>query len=653
MISVNQLTLRFGGFTLFENISFLINERDRIGLVGRNGIGKTTLMKILNKEMQYDEGSLAFPNHLTVGYLPQHLNFNDNLSVMEEALTAFKDVNLLESQIAKITDDVSTRTDYESDSYLEAINKLTEYTDRYHILGGDKRIALTEQTLKGLGFLTSDFERPTNQFSGGWRMRIELAKLILQKPNLLMLDEPTNHLDIEAIEWLELFLKDYPGAVFIVSHDRRFLDSLTNRTIEIANKRIYDYPVPYSKYVSLMEERMETQQAAYDNQQKRIKDTREFIERFRYKATKAIQVQSRIKSLEKMEIIEVDTFDQAAMNIKFPSSPRSGDVVIEAENITVKYGSLCVLDNVGMIVERGEKVSFVGRNGEGKTTMVKAILNQLNPSGLLKIGHNVKIGYFAQNQNELLNPQKTVFQTIDEIAVGEIRKKVRDILGSFMFSGDDIDKPVKVLSGGEKSRLALACMLLEPINLLILDEPTHHLDMISKNILKQALLQYDGTLIIVSHDRDFLEGLTDKVFEFRNKKIREHRGGIQTFLDKRRIERLQDLNTNSKQIPDKVEKKENESIPSNKMQFGRRKEYDKEIRKIQSRIEKNENEIHLLETELEALKTLLSDPANITGKEPFIRYNNIQEQLKVLSNKWLEDSEEVEKLTEERNSLAQ
>ena len=451
MISVNQLTLRFGDFTLFENISFLINERDRIGLVGRNGIGKSTLMKILNKEMKYDEGSLAFPNECTVGYLPQHLDFSDQLNVIEETSTAFHEVNLLEEQIEKITTEVANRTDYESESYLELINKLAEYTDRYHILGGDKRTALIEQTLKGLGFLSSDFERPTNEFSGGWRMRIELAKLILQKPDLLMLDEPTNHLDIEAIEWLESFLKDYPGAVLIISHDRRFLDSLTNRTIEIANKRIYDYPVPYSKYVDLMEERMESQQAAYDNQQKKIKETQEFIDRFRYKATKAVQVQSRIKSLEKMEIVEVDSFDQATMNIKFPPSPRSGDVVVEAENISVSYGSLQVLDNVGITIERGEKISFVGRNGEGKTTMVKAILKEVETSGgYLKIGHNVKTGYFAQHQNELLDPEKTVFQTIDDIATGEMRTKTRDILGAFLFSGEDVDKPVKVLSGGER-----------------------------------------------------------------------------------------------------------------------------------------------------------------------------------------------------------
>lgn len=650
MISVNQLTLRFGGHTLFENIAFLINRRDRIGLVGRNGIGKTTLMKVLNKQMQYDEGSISIPNHCTIGYLPQHLNFHDSKTVIEEALTAFDEANYLEKQISSLTESVSSRTDYESESYLELINQLTEYTDRYHILGGNKRLALTEQALKGLGFLSSDFEKPTGHFSGGWRMRIELAKLILKKPDLLMLDEPTNHLDIEAIEWLETFLKEYPGAVLLVSHDRRFLDSLTNRTIEIANKRIYDYPVAYSKYVNLMEERLATQQAAYNNQQKQIKETQDFIERFRYKATKAVQVQSRIKSLEKLERIEIDTFDQASMNIRFPPAPRAGDIVLEGENITVSYGNLKVLDKIGIIIERGEKVTFVGKNGEGKTTLVKTILNNTTYTGTLKIGHNVKIGYFAQNQNELLNPEKTVFQTIDDIATGEIRKKVRDLLGSFLFSGDDIDKPVKVLSGGEKSRLALACMLLEPINLLILDEPTHHLDMISKNILKQALIKYDGALIIVSHDRDFLDGLTDKVYEFRNKTIIEHRGGIETFLSKRRIERLQDLNTNYKAIANK-EITANNKQTTNKQQYNRRKEYDREIRKTEAELKKTENEINKLENELKQLQILLANPDNISDKEPFIRYNSLQHSIDTLSTQWLELSEIIEKLTNEKETL--
>ncbi|MDY0281647.1 MAG: ABC-F family ATP-binding cassette domain-containing protein [Salinivirgaceae bacterium] len=651
MISVNQLTLRFGGFTLFENISFLINDRDRIGLVGRNGIGKTTLMKILDREMQSDEGTVSFPNNFTVGYLPQHLNFTDSKTVIEEVLTAFKEVNDLENRIAEASAEITERTDYESDSYAKLVDQLTEDTDRYHILGGDKRIAAVEQTLKGLGFYASDFDRSTHEFSGGWRMRIELVKLILQKPDLLMLDEPTNHLDIEAIEWLELFLKDYPGAVFLISHDRRFLDSLTNRTIEIANKRVYDYPVPYSKYVDLMQERLETQQSAYDNQQKKLKDTTDFIERFRYKATKAVQVQSRIKALEKMDMIEVDTFDQSSMNMKFPLAPRSGDIVVDGEGISVSYGDLNVLNDVNLLIDRGEKVSFVGRNGEGKTTMVKMLLGQLEGEGKLKLGHNVKVGYFAQNQNELLDPNLTVFETIDNMAVGEMRKKVRDILGSFLFSGEDIDKPVKVLSGGEKSRLALACMLLESVNLLILDEPTHHLDMISKNILKQALIQYNGSLIIVSHDRDFLDGLTYKVYEFKNKKIREHRGGIEVFLEKRRLERLQDLNSTVKVDKSESNDTSTANTTSNKEMFGRRKEVDREIRKAQNKVTQIESEIHKLEDELEALKVKLSNPTDISDQKPFIRYNKVQKEMEHLSEQWMICSEEVEKLVQKKEEM--
>ncbi|MDD4747157.1 MAG: ABC-F family ATP-binding cassette domain-containing protein, partial [Salinivirgaceae bacterium] len=497
----------------------------------------------------------------------------------------------------------------------------------------------------------SDFDRSTHEFSGGWRMRIELVKLILQKPDLLMLDEPTNHLDIEAIEWLELFLKDYPGAVFLISHDRRFLDSLTNRTIEIANKRVYDYPVPYSKYVDLMQERLETQQSAYDNQQKKLKDTTDFIERFRYKATKAVQVQSRIKALEKMDMIEVDTFDQSSMNMKFPLAPRSGDIVVDGEGISVSYGDLNVLNDVNLLIDRGEKVSFVGRNGEGKTTMVKMLLGQLEGEGKLKLGHNVKVGYFAQNQNELLDPNLTVFETIDNMAVGEMRKKVRDILGSFLFSGEDIDKPVKVLSGGEKSRLALACMLLESVNLLILDEPTHHLDMISKNILKQALIQYNGSLIIVSHDRDFLDGLTYKVYEFKNKKIREHRGGIEVFLEKRRLERLQDLNSTVKVDKSESNDTSTANTTSNKEMFGRRKEVDREIRKAQNKVTQIESEIHKLEDELEALKVKLSNPTDISDQKPFIRYNKVQKEMEHLSEQWMICSEEVEKLVQKKEEM--
>ncbi|HON19640.1 MAG TPA: ABC-F family ATP-binding cassette domain-containing protein [Salinivirgaceae bacterium] len=641
MISVNQLSVRFGGFTLFENISFLINPRDRIGLIGRNGIGKSTLMKILCRQMSDFEGSISFPNSCTLGYLPQHLSVSDTCTLVEETAKAFEEINQIEKLIESLNQKIASSHEYTSPEYLANIARLTEATERYHLLGGDKRDAQIEQTLKGLGFLVSDFNKPTSEFSGGWRMQIELAKLILQKPNLLMLDEPTNHLDIESIEWLENYLKDYPGAVILISHDRRFLDSITNRTIEIANKRIYDYPVAYSKYIELMEQRLETQKAAFENQQKKIKDTEAFIERFRYKATKAIQVQSRIKALEKLERIEIDTFDTKVMNLKFPPAPRSGDIVVECENISVSYQTYRVLDSVNLLIERGEKVAFVGRNGEGKTTMVKVILDQVPHHGIKKIGHNVTIGYYAQNQIELLNPKKTVLQTIDDIAVGDIRTKVRDILGAFLFSGDDIDKPVAVLSGGEKARLSLACMLLKPINLLIMDEPTHHLDMLSKDILKSALLNYDGALILVSHDRDFLDGLTDKIFEFRDKKIREHLGGINQFLDKRRLERLQDLNSTRRdeQQPNKP------SNTESKEQYLKRKEFEKELRKIQVKIQKLEEEIHQKEKKLEEIGHALAQPENLSNQNLYLDYNQIKNQIEQLSEMWLSLTEEYDNVS--------
>ncbi len=641
MISINQLTVCFGENVLFENLSFLINPRDRIGLIGRNGIGKSTLMKILCRQMTQYEGTVSFPNDCTVGYLPQYLTFSDTTSLFEETAKAFSEINQLEKLIATLNQQIEQATDYNSPSYLSAIEKLSEATERYHLLEGNKRQALIEQTLKGLGFEPEDFTKPTSAFSGGWRMRIELAKLILQKPSLLMLDEPTNHLDIEAIEWLENFLKDYPGAVMLISHDRRFLDTTTNRTIEIANKRIYDYPVPYSKYIELMEERLESQRAAYENQQKKIKDTETFIERFRYKATKAIQVQSRIKALEKMERIEVDTFNNQVMNLRFPPATRAGDIVVECEEISVSYGAKEVLNSVNLLIERGEKVSFVGRNGEGKTTMVRVILGEVQSTGKIKLGHNTQIGYYAQNQIERLNPKKTVFQTIDDIAVGEMRTKIRDILGAFLFSGEDIDKPVSVLSGGEKARLALACMLLKPINLLILDEPTHHLDMLSKDILKTALLNYDGSLILVSHDRDFLDGLTDKVFEFRNHKIREHRGGIDSFLQKRRLERLQDLNSTVRAQQTETTK----NTSDNKKAFQKRKEAEKEIRKLQNRLRSLETEIAQREESLKQISETLATATATSDPEIFYRYDKIKQEINQLSEEWLKLSEEIENTT--------
>jgi len=645
MISASQLTVRFGGFVLFENISFLINDCERIGLIGRNGVGKTTLMKILNREQTFDEGNVSYKIDSTVGYLPQHLAFNDCYTVMDETLQAFSELNQLEETLSKLTAELSGRTDYHSDEYSKLTNRIADINHHISILGGEKRMALTEQALKGLGFKENDFNRLTSEFSGGWRMRIELAKLLLKKPNLLMLDEPTNHLDIEAIEWLETFLNDYPGAVVITSHDRRFLDALTNRTIEIANKKIYDSPAPYSKYVELMQERIETQRSAYVNQQKKIKDIQVFIDRFRYKATKASQVQSRIKALEKMDKIEVDTFDLSKMNLRFPPAPHSGEIVLEGEELSVSYGDLNVLEKVGFIIERGEKVAFVGRNGEGKTTLVKMILNQKDFTGILKTGFHVKTGYYAQNQTDILDLNKTVFQTVDEIATGEIRTKIRDILGAFLFSGEDIDKPVKILSGGERARLAFACLLLEPVNLLILDEPTHHLDMISKNILKQALLKFEGSIILVSHDRDFISGLTTKTYEFRDKKIREHLGDIQLFLDKRKIERIQDLNINSNIQKETVSTK---SISENKELFNKRKEIDRDIRKFQNRTEQFEHKIKETEKEIEKIQKLLSNPEQIENKTIFKRYDEAKYELEILTMQWLETSEEIEKLKTER-----
>ena len=495
MISINQLTISFGGFDLFKDVSFLINSRDKIGLVGKNGAGKTTLLKAINGEQSFDKGQISVPNDTRIGYLPQQMRIKDTVSVNEEALTAFEELNKLEIEIAKANKEITSRTDYESNSYHKLIDKVTELNHQYDILGGTSKEANVEQVLLGLGFQRSDFTRPTAEFSGGWRMRIELAKLLLKKPDVLLLDEPTNHLDIESIQWLEDLLKNYPGAVVMVSHDRKFLDTVTNRTVEIILGKIYDYNVPYSKFLELRKERREQLIASYKNQQKQIQDSERFIERFRYKNTKAVQVQSRIKQLDKLDRIEIEEEDLSSMHFSFPSAPHSGKIVVETKGITKRFGDLTVFQDIDMVLEKGEKISFVGKNGEGKTTLSRIIVGEINHEGGLKIGHNVKIGYFAQNQTELLDEKKTVFETIDDIAVGEIRTKTRSILGSFLFSGEDIEKKVSVLSGGEKTRLALACMLLEPVNMLVLDEPTNHLDMLSKDILKKALLKFEGTVI--------------------------------------------------------------------------------------------------------------------------------------------------------------
>ena len=542
MISLDNLTVSYGGWTLFDNISLLINPKDRIGLVGKNGAGKTTLLRLIVGEQQPTSGSISYNGECTIGYLPQQMRVADTTTLVEETAKAFDEVLKLEAEIARLTREIAERTDYESSDYESLLHRLNEATDHYHILGGDTREADIEKTLLGLGFKRSDFQRATSEFSGGWRMRIELAKLLLQKPDLLLLDEPTNHLDIESIQWLEDFLINNGKAVIVISHDRKFVDNITTRTIEVTMGRIYDYKVNYSQYLTLRKERREQQQKAYDEQQKFIAETKEFIERFKGTYSKTLQVQSRVKMLEKLELLEVDEEDTSALRLKFPPSPRSGSYPVIMEGVGKTYGNHVVFRNANLTVERGDKVAFVGKNGEGKSTLVKCIMKEIEHEGTLTLGHNVQIGYFAQNQASLMDENLTVFQTIDDVAKGEIRNKIRDLLGAFMFGGpEESMKKVKVLSGGERTRLAMIKLLLEPVNLLILDEPTNHLDMKTKDILKQALLDFDGTLIVVSHDRDFLDGLVSKVYEFGNQKVTEHLCGIYEFLEKKKMDSLQEL----------------------------------------------------------------------------------------------------------------
>ena len=648
MISFDSVSLQFGDRKLFDDISFMINPKDRIGLVGKNGAGKSTLIRGIMGLVKTDRGSITVPKDIRMGYLPQEIYCKDTGTVLKEAMSAFQDIHRLEKEIGHLNQELSERIDYESESYLELAEMVAEKTERLHMHNASTAEADAIKTLRGLGFSQKDLNKPTREFSGGWRMRVEIAKILLQAPDIFLLDEPTNHLDIESIQWLENFLGHYHGAVILISHDRAFLDQVTTRTLEITLGKIHDYRVSYSQYVELRKERYDQQLAAYRNQQKQIEDTKEFIERFRYKATKAVQVQSRIKQLEKLDIIEIEEEDIASLKISFPPAPRSGSIVFKAENLTKSYGSHIVLQDIDLVVERGEKIAFVGRNGEGKTTLSRIIIGELDFNGQVKLGHNVKVGYYAQNQDELLSPDLSVLETIDRVAVGDIRTKIRDILGAFLFSGEDVDKKVKILSGGEKSRLALARLLLEPYNLLVLDEPTNHLDMRSKDILKQALMKYDGTLILVSHDREFLHGLTHKIYEFRNRKIKEFRGSIYEFLNKKQIANLSQLETKRKSG---AEEKRKTNIPDQKQLYFERKELDKEIRKISTSIDKLEKEIEIAESILKQMDKKMSSTTATIDDEFYLRYENLKKSIEQYMPEWEKLQNKLEELRKKRKSV--
>ncbi len=640
MISVNGLTVEFSGTPLFDDISFLINPRDRIGLTGKNGAGKSTLLKVLSGMQQYDKGQVAIPRDTTIGYLPQHMIVSDTKNVFKETMGAYDEILTIKQEIKNYNEELIVRTDYESKEYLDLIHKLSEKTERFNLLGGGSIQANIENTLIGLGFSRTDFERPTVEFSGGWRMRIELAKVLLKKPDVLLLDEPTNHLDIESVQWFEDMLKVYEGAVVVVSHDKAFLDNLTNRTLEISLGKIYDYKVGYSKYVVLRQELLDQQRAAFENQQKKIEVTEQFIERFRYKATKSVQVQSRIKMLDKIDRIEIDELDRSSIHFRFPPAPHSGQIILETKELSKSFGDHLVLSKIDFVLEKGEKVAFVGKNGEGKTTFSKVIIGQHTYEGHLKLGHNVKIGYYAQNQSEMLDDSKTVLQTIDAVATGDVRTKIRDILASFLFRGEDVDKKVSVLSGGERARLSLAKLLLEPANLLVLDEPTNHLDMRSKDILKQALLTFDGTLILVSHDRDFLDGIVQTVYEFKEKKAKQNLCGIAEFLQKKRLETLNQLNQIKRVESDEKPKESSD----NKLKYEERKELDKKIRKAQKAVEDSEEQIMNLEDEIEKMNVLLSIPENSSDHTVFEKYEKLKKDLENEMHNWESLSHEVDAL---------
>ena len=645
MISIEGLSVEFGGNPLFDDITYVINKKDRIALVGKNGAGKSTMLKIIAGLQQPTSGTVNIPKDMTIGYLPQQMQISDSRTVMKEAEQAFAHIFELQSRIDCMNRELSNRTDYDSQDYHDLIERVTDANEQLTMIGAANYQAEIEKTLMGLGFVREDFDRPTSEFSGGWRMRIELAKLLLQRPDVLLLDEPTNHLDIESIQWLENFLATRANAVVLVSHDRAFIDAVTTRTIEISLGRIYDYKVNYSKYVQLRAERLEQQQRAFENQQKQIQDTEAFIERFRYKATKAVQVQSRIKQLEKIDRIEVDEVDTSRLNLKFPPAPRSGDFPVIAQGVGKTYGNHVVFANADFTIRRGEKVAFVGKNGEGKSTLVKCIMGEIDYDGTLKIGHNVKIGYFAQNQAQLLDENLTVFDTIDRVAVGDIRTKIRDILGAFMFGGEASDKKVKVLSGGEKTRLAMIRLLLEPVNLLILDEPTNHLDMKTKDILKQAIKDFNGTVIVVSHDREFLDGLVDKVYEFGNKRIKEHLGGIYDFLQRKKMETLQDLernnNVGSKSVSNNSGDKE---ISETKLSYEERKELQRQIKRLEKAIADNEKRVEQIEAEIQSVEEQLASPEGASDTQLYEKHGALKKTLDEVMENWTELSEQLEKL---------
>lgn len=632
MISIEHLQVEFGATPLFQDVSYVINDKDRIALVGKNGAGKSTMLKIIAGMQAPTSGSVAIPRDTTIGYLPQVMVLSDERTVMEEAELAFEHISEMQDRINRMNQELADRTDYESESYMALVEKFTHESERFQMMGGLNYQAEIERTLTGLGFRREDFSRPTSEFSGGWRMRIELAKLLLRRPDVLLLDEPTNHLDIESIQWLENFLATRANVVVLVSHDRAFINNVTTRTLEISCGRVYDYKVKYDDYVRLRAERREQQLRAYENQQKEIAEIEDFIERFRYKATKAVQVQSRIKQLEKIVPIEVDEVDNSALRLKFPPAMRSGDYPVICEDVRKAYGNHVVFHDVNLTIERGEKVAFVGKNGEGKSTLVKCIMGEIPFEGNLKIGHNVQIGYFAQNQAQLLDGELTVFDTIDRVAKGDIRLKIRDILGAFMFGGEASEKKVKVLSGGERSRLAMIKLLLEPVNLLILDEPTNHLDMRSKDVLKEAIRDFDGTVIVVSHDREFLDGLVSKVYEFGGGLVKEHLGGIYDFLQKKNIESLQELQRDPVQktsvvVPEK-------EMSSSRLSYEQQKEQQKKIRKLEKSVAECEQRINRLEEQIAELESRMATPEGAADAAIYEQHGALKKELDQVVDQW-------------------